>query len=250
MKFFRLLVLVGIVSSASAEVNKNSTLDLDVVTGATEIVNQNRSETMTRADSIQVSLKNKNGVDVLIIAHRGDWHGSTENSLEAIGKAIKKGAQIASVDIKKDEQGDIVLNVDGGKKTTLKEALEYTKGKILLMINNPQNYLSAISSVAKETGTEDEVILYDSSSEGFMHIAKVNLDGANALQTLKGVLRLKPVAVELDFKSNDNALLREAIKMVKGKDSFMLIHEPTVLAVHTRLQALKVVMTLARIGGN
>ena len=38
MKLFKLLVLAGIVSSASVEANKNSTLDLDAVTGATEIV--------------------------------------------------------------------------------------------------------------------------------------------------------------------------------------------------------------------
>ena len=38
MKLFRLLVLAGIVSSASAEANKNSTLDFDAVTGATEII--------------------------------------------------------------------------------------------------------------------------------------------------------------------------------------------------------------------
>jgi pimeloyl-ACP methyl ester carboxylesterase len=221
MKLFRLLVLAGIVSSVSAEANKNSTLDLDAVTGATEIVSQSTNETMTRADSIRASLKNEKGTDVLIIAHRGDWHGSTENSLEAIGKAITKGAQIASVDVKKDEQGDIVLNTEDDKKPTLKEALEYAKGKILLMINNPQNYLSAISSEAKETGTEDEVILYNSSFEGFMHTAKVNLDGTNALQTLKSVLKQKPIAVELDFKSNGNALLQEAIKMVKGKARIM-----------------------------
>jgi pimeloyl-ACP methyl ester carboxylesterase len=221
MKLFRLLVLAGIISSVSAEANKNSTFDLDAVTGATEIVSQSTNETMTRADSIRASLKNEKGTDVLIIAHRGDWHGSTENSLEAIGKAITKGAQIASVDVKKDEQGDIVLNTEDDKKPTLKEALEYAKGKILLMINNPQNYLSAISSEAKETGTEDEVILYNSSFEGFMHTAKVNLDGTNALQTLKNVLKQKPIAVELDFKSNGNALLQEAIKMVKGKARIM-----------------------------
>ena len=221
MKLFRLLVLAGIISSVSAEANKNSTFDLDAVTGATEIVSQSTNETMTRADSIRASLKNEKGTDVLIIAHRGDWHGSTENSLEAIGKAITKGAQIASVDVKKDEQGDIVLNTEDDKKPTLKEALEYAKGKILLMINNPQNYLSAISSEAKETGTEDEVILYNSSFEGFMHTAKVNLDGTNALQTLKSVLKQKPIAVELDFTSNGNALLQEAIKLAKGKARVM-----------------------------
>jgi hypothetical protein len=59
MKLFRLLVLAGIVSSVSAEANKNSTLDLDAVTGATEIVSQSTNETMTRADSIRASLKKR-----------------------------------------------------------------------------------------------------------------------------------------------------------------------------------------------
>lgn len=38
MKLFRLLLLAGIINSASVETNKNSSSDLDTVTRATEIV--------------------------------------------------------------------------------------------------------------------------------------------------------------------------------------------------------------------
>jgi len=83
MKLFRLLVLVGIVSSVSAEANKNSTLDFDAVTGATEIVSQRNHETMTRADSITTPLKN-NG-------RGGAGHDNLDKSYDTQLTAMKKG---------------------------------------------------------------------------------------------------------------------------------------------------------------
>src|SRR5574344_1625417 len=79
---------------------------------------QNNS-TMTRADSIRITLKNPQSKEIILIAKRGDWHGTTANSLAAIEKAIKKGAHIVMVDLKKNEEGDIVLDTNEGKHSTL-----------------------------------------------------------------------------------------------------------------------------------
>ena len=82
MKLFRLLVLVGIVSSVSAEANKNSTLDFDAVTGATEIVSQRNHETTARVDSITTPLKN-NG-------RGGAGHDNLDKSYDIQLTAMKK----------------------------------------------------------------------------------------------------------------------------------------------------------------
>ena len=50
----------------------------------------------TRADSIHAELLNPAGKVVMVVAHWGDWHGTCENSLHAIQKAVEKGAKIAT----------------------------------------------------------------------------------------------------------------------------------------------------------
>jgi len=189
-----------------------------VLVGLLGCANAQNNSTMTRADSIRTALQNPQGKEILVIAKQGDWHGTVANSIDAIRKAIDKGAHIALIDLKKDEQGDIVLNTDEGKRPTLQEALEYAKGKILIGISNPQNYYRQIQEAATATGTTDEVVLYDDATGSqFMHIAVVDLDTDDALQSLSDALQTKPVAVELRFKEDDNQRLAEAIAMTKGK---------------------------------
>jgi glycerophosphoryl diester phosphodiesterase len=50
--------------------------------------------------------------NVMIAAHRGDWHSAPENSLPAIESAIRKGVEIVELDIKETADGELVLMHD------------------------------------------------------------------------------------------------------------------------------------------
>ena len=40
---------------------------------------------------LRSALFNKQDTSVFVVSHRGDWHGTAENSLHSIQKAIEKG---------------------------------------------------------------------------------------------------------------------------------------------------------------
>ncbi len=192
---------------------------------------QNNS-TMTRADSIRITLKNPQSKEIILIAKRGDWHGTTANSLAAIEKAIKKGAHIVMVDLKKNEEGDIVLDTNEGKHSTLKEALQFCKGRILLEISNPNRYYYRIKSIVEECNAANGIILNNLNDKDgeMMHTAIIDLDKKNALALLSIALKKNPVAVEFNYKQDDNPNINKAIKMAWGKSRILFNTSQTGLA--------------------
>ena len=55
----------------------------------------------SRADSIRKKLSDHDDGNVLVVAHRGDWRNSCENSLEAIEGAIRMGVDIVEIDLRR-----------------------------------------------------------------------------------------------------------------------------------------------------
>lgn len=140
-------------------------------------------------------LFDKNDTDIFIISHRGDWHGTAENSLHSIQKAIEKGCQAVMVDVKKTKDDSLIIFSDDtlgrmtngtgavkdktlaelkalylkeyhGNKTplripTLAEALSFCKGKILIGVTNYKAYQKEIDALVKATGTETEYFELD-----------------------------------------------------------------------------------------
>ena len=123
---------------------------------------------------LRKQLFDKKDTTVMVFAHRGDWHGTAENSLHAIQKAIEKGCAAVAVDVRKTRDDSLVLMADEtvdrmtngkgrvadltlaevraltlkeyhGNPTplrvpTLEEALRFCKGKILITISNYNDY--------------------------------------------------------------------------------------------------------------
>lgn len=202
--------------------------------------------------SLRESLLEPDNSEVFVIAHRGDWHGTAENSLHAIQKAIEKGAKIALVDLQRTKDGELVLFSDPtlerltngigavGDKTleelrklsykeyqgdasqafipTWKEALAFAQGKILLEVA-PGDYLKQVIEEATAAHALQNIIISGKrpSQENVMFILVVDLDGKDALQQLATCLEAKPVAVELRYRSDDNALLPQALQQLKGR---------------------------------
>lgn len=147
----------------------------------------------SRADSIRQMLLNPSSQQVLVVAHRGDWRNSPENSLAAIENAIKMGVDIVELDVAKTKDGQLVLMHDNkidrtttGKgnvsdwtldslKTlklrngcsirtkhsipTLEEALLLAKGKIMVNLDKSYDIFDEVYAVLEKTGTTDQVIM-------------------------------------------------------------------------------------------
>ncbi|MCD8387651.1 MAG: hypothetical protein LUD17_12290 [Bacteroidales bacterium] len=156
-----------------------------------------------------------NSKEVIIVARGGDFHGTTENSREALRKTAEKKAQVALVTLKERSDGDVYLDC-ADDQISLSEAMELANGSMILAFNNPQKYIEGIRQAAKEADMLDAVVLYatpDPKGE-IPYIAVVNLDNDNAQSALSQAVESQPLAIELDFSAFDNPLLSEAIAKV------------------------------------
>lgn len=138
-------------------------------------------------------LKNPNNDTILVIAHRGDWRNSPENSIPAIKNAIEMGVDIVEIDLQRTKDGELVLMHDKtidrttngkgqvsdftldsiktfylknglGRTTyeripTLKEAMEVSKNKVLVNLDKSYEVFDEVIPILKETNTLDHVIV-------------------------------------------------------------------------------------------
>ena len=144
---------------------------------------------------LRKQLFDKKDTTVMVVSHRGDWHGTAENSLHAIQKAIEKGCAAVAVDVRKTRDDSLVLMADEtvdrmtngkgrvadltlaevraltlkeyhGNPTplripTLEEALRFCKGKILITVSNYNDYKKDIDALVKQTDTGTEFFRLD-----------------------------------------------------------------------------------------
>ncbi len=147
--------------------------------------------------SLSNKLKDKDNKDVLLAADMGDWHGTVENSLRSIEKAVEKDAAIVPIDLQLTKDGELVLMKDDSlnrvmyvegkpvyvKDLTLKElrryayrksgsdpytdkvvptlsdAIAFAQGNILLLIKNSSANIDKIAEVVHSLGAEKMVIV-------------------------------------------------------------------------------------------
>ena len=131
---------------------------------------------------------------VMVVAHRGDWRGAPENSLQAFQNSIDMGVDMIEVDVHKTSDGVLVCMHDntlnrtstgkgkieehtlaelkelrlkpqhGAAATrhaipTLEEVLNLCKGKILINIDKGYDYFQDVVKLMEKTGTTDQVII-------------------------------------------------------------------------------------------
>jgi glycerophosphoryl diester phosphodiesterase len=129
---------------------------------------------------------------IMITAHRGDWRNAPENSLLGMQFCIDKGVDVMETDLKLTKDSVLILMHDEtldrtttgsgfvkdwtmdsiktlhlrngyGEPTpyrvpTLREALVFAKGKILLDLDKSYSYLRLAYNIAKETNTINQTI--------------------------------------------------------------------------------------------
>lgn len=147
----------------------------------------------SRIDSLLCSLHNAKSNYVFVIAHRADWRGAPENSLQGIENAIRMGADMVEIDIQRTKDGNFVLMHDKtlnrtttGKGAvadyttdelkafklksghncrsrrsipTLEEALNVCKDRILVNIDKGGTYIKEILPIIKKCNMERQVII-------------------------------------------------------------------------------------------
>lgn len=131
--------------------------------------------------------------NVLVVAHRGDWRNTPENSVQALKNCIEMGVDIVEIDLKMTKDSVLVLmhdktidrtmsgkgnvndfTLDSLKKLTLKSAHggptkhliptfeEYmleAKGKMVINIDKCYPYYKQVVEVLNRTGTLRQVIM-------------------------------------------------------------------------------------------
>ncbi len=139
------------------------------------------------------NLKDSQNKEVIVVAHRGDWRNAPENSLQAIQNCIDMGVDMVEIDVRKTQDGVLVLMhdktidrttngsgkvndltykalqefylVDGLNKNTphkiptLKEALKLAKGKILVNLDKSYDIFTECYAIIEQTGTEKQVLI-------------------------------------------------------------------------------------------
>ena len=147
----------------------------------------------TRADSIRAKFLDPDDREVLVAAHRGDWRNYTENSLEGIENAVRMGADIVEIDLRRTADGELVLmhdpkvdrtttgkglvsdfTLDELRKLrlrngvmgrtpyripTLREVMLAQKGRVLVNLDKAFDYFDQVMEILDETGTASQVIM-------------------------------------------------------------------------------------------
>ena len=132
-----------------------------------------------------------NSKEVLVIAHRGDWRGAPENSLQGFENCISYGVDMIELDVRQTKDGELVVIHDAtvdrttngkgqvsdltlaelrelrlrnglGRVTTLKiptfeEALLLCKDKVVIHLDKGYDLFREVYALTEKTGTTSNV---------------------------------------------------------------------------------------------
>ena len=196
----------------------------------------------TRTEAIREKLVSGNRDYVFVAMHRGDWRNFPENSKGAILSSIRLGADIVELDVQMTKDGRFVLNHDksldrtttgkglvsdhtlaeiktlkmldrSGKPTgfdvlTLEEALELTRGKIIVNIDKFGMHPREILDAVEAAGATKEVLV-----KARMPLAKAKeMFGPHWAKVESGELLFMPIVhPRKDAAKGDGRMLAEYV---------------------------------------
>ncbi len=230
------------------------------------------AQTMGQDRSHELSdlLKDRESNYVFVVAHRGDWRNAPENSLKAIQNCIDMGVDMVEIDVRltrdsvfilmHDDTIDRTTNGTGSvsdltwpelsqlhlkdglgavtkhKIPTLEQALEVTKGHILVNLDKAYDHAESLTNYLEEENLLHQIVFkgwmksqdqflsdfsYRRDSILFMPI--VTLDEANWKQVILSYeAQNSPVAFEILFK--EEGLESKAIELISNLNSRVWIN--------------------------
>lgn len=247
-------------------------------------------KTQNSVERIISEFNNSTNPNVLVAAHRGDWRHAPENSIKGIENCIKMGVDIVEVDVRKTKDGELVLihdvtidrttngkgkisdhtldelkqlylrNHQGGKDVdltdqripTLKEALQTSKGKIMVNLDKAYGLMKDIYPLLKETGTLNIAIFKGSADAGqvkddiafmnqsviFMPIVGWNTAGFSE-RIKEYISQINPAAFEIILSKNDSILVESYYIRNHGSRVWVNTLWASLCAGYTDAKALK-----------
>lgn len=160
--------------------------------------NRPSDATGNNVDRILAELHEPEALSVLVVAHRGDWRGFPENSIEAIESAVAMGVDIVELDVQMTADSVLILmhdskidrtttgkgpvsawtmdslrgvNLRNGcaihtkhKVPTLEEALLVAKDRIMINLDKADRYFDLVYALTEKTGTTRQIIMKGSAS--------------------------------------------------------------------------------------
>ncbi|MGY0407926.1 MAG: glycerophosphodiester phosphodiesterase family protein [Polaribacter sp.] len=224
---------------------------------------------------------------VLVTAHRGDWRNFPENSLEGLESCAAMGIDIMETDLGMTKDSVLVLmhdetldrtttgtgyvrdytldsikklNLKNGygyptpyKIPTLKEALQMTKGKIMIDLDKSYPYIQDAFTIVKEAGMLDQVIFRVNDSWKIFKKKHANIvpeikymplvwwNTENPKTFIKTYLKapFPPFAIEIIYKTENSQQLLALEKLdLDGVNIMMNTIYPHLCAGHDDYKAL------------
>lgn len=208
-------------------------------------------------------IKNPDTSYVMVIAHRGDWRHAPENSLQAIRNCIDMGVDMVEIDVRMTKDSVLVLMHDetidrtttgtglladwtmdslqtlylkngAGHPThhkipTLKEALQTSKGKIMLNLDKCYDYFDEVYPMLKETKTTDHILMkgwvtkdqllvdFQSYLEDILYMPVIRITNQGAAKYIEDYLKgWQPVAFEFTFEKEHELIQKFGSIRKKG----------------------------------
>ena len=152
------------------------------------------SEPANKAEQVLAALNDPASRYVVVVCHRGDWRNYPENSLGAIESVIRMGADIVEIDLKLTKDSVLVLSHDhtcnrmttgkgdistmtydslatfnlktahnvaipGTRITTLQEALEACKDRIVINVDQGYQYYNLVVKLTDALDMTDQILI-------------------------------------------------------------------------------------------
>ena len=196
----------------------------------------------TRVDSILRKLYDPNTSSVVVVAHRGDWKHSVENSLPAVQHAIEMGVddrttngrgEVASLTF--DSIRRCRLKAPDGTLTdllvpTLDEVFELGRDRILFNIDKGFDIFDDVFFLADSLGVARQVLMKGTQPtdrvqealgkylDRIVYMPIVHLDKEGALEAIADFQEtIRPAAYELLYGNDTTRVPLEAEKMLAGR---------------------------------
>lgn len=147
-----------------------------------------------RAEMIAAQIQDPHSQYVVVASHRGDWRNFPENSIPAIESAIKMGVDIVEIDLKMTKDSVLVLShdqtinrctngkgmvsdytyeellkfnlrrghgitTDTIKMPTLRQALQTTKDRICVNVDQGYEFYDKVLAISEELGVTDQILI-------------------------------------------------------------------------------------------